>query len=246
MAVLDRPELEASPLADLHAIADQLGLEGFRRLRKAELIDSILGKDPTAADAPDEDLEDRDGDARAGTAAEEISDDEPAPGRSRRRGARAPAASRRRTRSTSAEPRGSGEREESDGIDEPDEPARARESQGERGRGRAKRTRSSGTDSAKDGEASVAEGVVELLGNGSAFLRLSPPEPSDGDVYISAAQVRRCELVSGDRVTGPGRTPRRHDQRRTRGRSVGRLSLRGPAGRLSERAAGAREGGRDA
>ena len=58
----------------------------------------------------------------------------------------------------------------------------------------------------------TAEGVVELLGNGSAFLRVDPPEPSDGDVYISAAQVRRCELVSGDRVTGPVRTPRRSER----------------------------------
>jgi transcription termination factor Rho len=57
-----------------------------------------------------------------------------------------------------------------------------------------------------------AEGVVELLGNGSAFLRVDPPEPSDDDVYISAAQVRRCELVSGDRVTGPVRTPRRSER----------------------------------
>jgi transcription termination factor Rho len=58
----------------------------------------------------------------------------------------------------------------------------------------------------------IAEGVVELLGNGSAFLRVAPPEPSDADVYISAAQVRRCELVSGDRVTGPVRTPRRSER----------------------------------
>ncbi len=42
MTVLERSELDASPLADLHAIADQLGLDGFRRLRKAELIDAIL------------------------------------------------------------------------------------------------------------------------------------------------------------------------------------------------------------
>jgi len=54
--------------------------------------------------------------------------------------------------------------------------------------------------------------VVELLGNGSAFLRVAGPEPSDDDVYISAAQVRRCELVSGDRVTGPVRTPRRSER----------------------------------
>ena len=58
----------------------------------------------------------------------------------------------------------------------------------------------------------IAAGVVEVLGNGSAFLRVDPPEPSDEDVYISAAQVRRCELVSGDRVTGPVRTPRRSER----------------------------------
>jgi transcription termination factor Rho len=54
--------------------------------------------------------------------------------------------------------------------------------------------------------------VVEVLGNGSAFLRVDPPEPSDEDVYISAAQVRRCELVSGDQVAGPVRTPRRSER----------------------------------
>ena len=44
MPVLQRKELEASPLADLHAIASELGLEGFRSKRKADLI----GRDPGA------------------------------------------------------------------------------------------------------------------------------------------------------------------------------------------------------
>jgi transcription termination factor Rho len=43
-------------------------------------------------------------------------------------------------------------------------------------------------------------------------MRVSPPEPSDEDVYISAAQVRRCELISGDRVAGPVRLPRRSER----------------------------------
>ena len=51
MSVLARSELEASPLADLHAIASQVGLEGFRRLRKAELIDAILGESTPTAEA---------------------------------------------------------------------------------------------------------------------------------------------------------------------------------------------------
>jgi len=56
------------------------------------------------------------------------------------------------------------------------------------------------------------EGVVELLGNGSGFVRVDPPDPSDEDVYISSAQVKRCELVSGDRVAGPKRAPRRSER----------------------------------
>ena len=56
------------------------------------------------------------------------------------------------------------------------------------------------------------EGVVELLANGSGFVRVHGPESSEDDVYISAAQVRRCELVSGDRVSGPVRTPRRSER----------------------------------
>ena len=42
MSVLSRSALESSPLADLHAIASELGIDGFRRLRKADLIDRIV------------------------------------------------------------------------------------------------------------------------------------------------------------------------------------------------------------
>src|ERR1700722_17624568 len=42
MSVLDRAALEDSPLADLHAIASELSIDGYRRLRKAALGDAIL------------------------------------------------------------------------------------------------------------------------------------------------------------------------------------------------------------
>jgi transcription termination factor Rho len=58
MAVLQRKELEQSPLADLHAIASELGVEGYRALRKADLIDAILavqgGEDGGAAESSKE------------------------------------------------------------------------------------------------------------------------------------------------------------------------------------------------
>src|ERR1700749_2068531 len=44
MSVVDRSALEASPLADLHAIASELSIDGYRRLRRAELIDAILDR----------------------------------------------------------------------------------------------------------------------------------------------------------------------------------------------------------
>ena len=44
MSVLRRSELEESPLADLHVIASELGLESYRTLRKADLIAAIVGE----------------------------------------------------------------------------------------------------------------------------------------------------------------------------------------------------------
>ncbi len=190
MTVLDRSELEASSLADLHQIADQIGLEGFRRLRKADLIDVILGERGEAA------------------AEDAASDEDEASTRRRPRRVR-PTRSRAR--------RGSGATEEPEDEREPEreksgEPERDEHLQDaprrRRGRGRGERA-AAGT--AVEPESTV-EGTVEILAGGSALLRVNPPDASDEDVYVSAAQVRRCELVPGDRVGGPVRAPRRSER----------------------------------
>ena len=55
--------------------------------------------------------------------------------------------------------------------------------------------------------------MLEVLENGSGFLRVSgAEETSDDDVYVSAAQIRRCELVAGDSVVGPIRRARRSER----------------------------------
>jgi transcription termination factor Rho len=202
MTVLDRSELQASPLADLHVIADEIGLEGFRRLRKADLIDAILGESPrgsaggsTAADR--EDSPDAASGAREARG-EDSSDGEPA----RSGGSRRSRSTRSRRGSATTRVRNADDDEEAQ-QPERSSPAARRTQRGQSGRGERERQ--------VDPE-SLAEGVVEVLGNGSAFLRVEPPEPSERDVYISAAQVRRCELVSGDRVSGPVRTPRRSER----------------------------------
>ena len=68
MSVLQRGELEDSPLADLHAIASELGIEGYRTLRRDDLIAAILtaqgggeaGPDAEVGEQVDVDVEQRD------------------------------------------------------------------------------------------------------------------------------------------------------------------------------------------
>ena len=113
MAVLERSELEASPLADLHAIADQLGLDGFRRLRKADLIDAILGEEPAPTARTPTTSEGEEEAARAGAARRAAPprprrggrDDEPPTAKAGADGeARAPAASGRESRTRRGAP----------------------------------------------------------------------------------------------------------------------------------------------
>jgi transcription termination factor Rho len=176
-SVLDRSALAESPLADLHLLANELGVDGFRRLRKDDLIDAILTKQ-----AGDDLARPEGGDAGGGD------DDEEAPTRSRRgrRGGRT---------------RARNDDDDRDDDKPADKPARG-------GRG----PKASEKKDDKPAEDKEIEGTIELLGNGSAFVRLTEGETSDEDVYVSAAQVKRCELVSGDKVSGPMRPPRRSER----------------------------------
>src|SRR5438105_7751206 len=181
MSVLDRASLEESPLADLHAIASELSIDGYRRLRREQLIDSIIarqeGKEPTGSAEEDEHVE----------------DEEPRP--PRRRG-------RRGGRSRDAASEEDTEKEEV-------------------------------PPSAEEQEQQVIEGEIEVLSNGSGFVRAHPPEQSEEDVYVSAAQVRRCELITGDRIAGPIR-PRRRSERFASLHRVDTINGR-PAAELADR-----------
>jgi transcription termination factor Rho len=228
--VLDRDALEKSPLADLHLIANELGVDGFRRLRKANLVDAIIasqsGAEAPAAEAPAAE--------EAEAPAAEEAEAEAAPARPRRaRRAKVDADVETEEEAEEAKPRRRArvdadvetEEEAEEGATDEDAPVRPRRGRrGGRGRGRGRederdadreeREPRGGREPRADREAEErsAEGVVELLGNGSAFIRLTPPESTDEDVYVSAAQVKRCELVSGDRIAGPVRAPRRSER----------------------------------
>ncbi|MGZ4177214.1 MAG: Rho termination factor N-terminal domain-containing protein [Solirubrobacteraceae bacterium] len=202
MSVVDRSALEASPLADLHAIASELSIDGYRRLRRADLIDAILNRQEGGPGA--------EGVEPADEAAAALDEETPS--------AEKTPSAEDGEEAEAAQPAESADDEESSA------PRRRRGRRGGRGRAAARdeaETRSeeepeAETDTEAESEADagdeVVEGVVELLANGSGFVRVEPPDPSDDDVYISSAQVKRCELVSGDRIAGPKRAPRRSER----------------------------------
>jgi transcription termination factor Rho len=57
-------------------------------------------------------------------------------------------------------------------------------------------------------------GALEVTPQRYGFLRLRGLSSQPDDVYISASQVRRCELRPGDQVSGPARPPRRSERHR--------------------------------
>jgi transcription termination factor Rho len=158
MSVLDRKELEQSPLADLHTIASEFGLEGFRRMRKDDLIRAIIAA--SGGDAEPEELPDRDRAAEAEAVVEEAQAEV--------------------------------EEEEEEEIEEEAEPEEEPEPEPE--------------------EEDVRTGVLDILPNGSGFMRSDPFAHSRDDVYVSPAQIRRCELRAGDEISGPVRPPRRSER----------------------------------
>jgi transcription termination factor Rho len=179
MSIISPTDLEASPLADLHALASALGIDGYRRLRKEDLVDAIL--------------------ARQGAAA-------------------TPRRARRSTRTPAAAPADpTPEQEDAAAQDSEERAARSARTRRRRGRGRdgdatAEAPGEPSPAAAEEAGERIAEGVVELLANGSGFLHASDGDVPAEDVYISAAQARRCELVSGDRISGPVRAARRSER----------------------------------
>jgi transcription termination factor Rho len=112
---------------------------------------------------------------------------------------------------------------------EGEERPRRRRRRGGRGRSRAERAggedgerKAAPAHETEDGEEAegpaaeeeIVTGVVDVVAQGHGFVRLGGLDPRTDDVYISASQIRRCELRSGDEVTGPARGPRRGERHR--------------------------------
>jgi transcription termination factor Rho len=225
MAVLQRNELESSPLADLHAIASELGLEGFRGMRKDDLIGAILAAQggeeaaPRAEDEPEPDevpLDEALEPPFAGEDEPEAGEDEPEAAEDEPEAAEVAEAE-----AAEAEVAEAAEAEAAE-VEEPaeEDEARAGEDEERAGEDEAQAAADEGDEVVEEepevedevSDEEIATGVLDVLTNGSGFVRLDPVGQSRGDVYVSPAQIRRCELRAGDEVSGPVRPPRRNER----------------------------------
>jgi transcription termination factor Rho len=187
VSVLQRKQLEDSPLADLHAIASELGLEGFRTMRRDALIGAILRAqgaedEPAAGEAETTAAED--------LGPDEVPSDEALEGPSGAGGAPPVGGEPTAAPPPVEEEPTAAEEAAPEPLEEEPEPVEEAEAPPE----------------------TVVTGVLDILANGSGFIRVDAAGQSRDDVYVAPAQIRRCELRAGDEVGGPVRPPRRNER----------------------------------
>jgi transcription termination factor Rho len=196
-------DLSQLHLADLHELAAERGISGYRLLRREELIERLsessgfrlrrlLGRrrreepEERSIVAPSADEPAR-VEPSAEAAPAEDGGEEAEEERERRR---------RRRRGRRGGRRG---RERLADLEEREERAEPAEA---------------GEDEAEPEATEQVSGVLEITRQRHGFLRGEGLAARDDDVYVSASQVRRCALRSGDLVTGPARPPRRGERHR--------------------------------
>jgi len=101
-----------------------------------------------------------------------------------------------------------------DAVPEPEEAPDPEERAGREREAKPKREAKPERERLEDAETEEVSGVLEVTPQRYGFLRFGGLEAQSDDVYVSASQIRRCELRSGDEVAGPARAPRRGERHR--------------------------------
>ncbi|HEU4356270.1 MAG TPA: transcription termination factor Rho [Actinomycetota bacterium] len=236
---MDKSALEGKVAAELHQMATDLGIEGHQRLKKADLIDSILAHEngeALAARAPERTtaVEPSVG-AEAAAPADaggngEVTDDARAATRETTPGETRPAERPRRAEASERTDRPDPtQRDRTDRQDRQDRPerqdrherpegqrpdgSRRRPSREERRRQREeRRQREYEMREEELANAPTATGLLDILPEGYGFLRTSGFLPGQQDIYVSLSQVRRFMLRKGDTVTGKVRQPKDNEK----------------------------------
>jgi transcription termination factor Rho len=224
VATTDKRALEGKVAAELHQIADDLGIEGHKGLKKADLVDRIVAHtngegsnastvSPTAPDTPEgsADTTPSPTSNQAYTDMRETSGN----GDTRQRQHRDQRDERQRDdRREGTRPQGRPEGGRTDTAQRDREGGpRRRPSREERRRQRGeRRQREIEMREEELATAPTATGLLDILPEGYGFLRTSGYLPGQQDIYVSLSQVRRFMLRKGDTVTGKVRHPKDNEK----------------------------------
>ncbi len=236
----DRSVLEQKLIPELQRIAQEMGIEGTQRLRKAGLIDAIVAQGgngagesatsaaPTAvavADRTDGDEDPRatatvdGGEAHASDRGTDDADGNREGTRDRDRDDdrdrsrdRDRSADRDRGRNQDRNQNQGGDRNQNQGGDR-DRNRRQRPSREDRRRQREERRLREEQERAEEMKSAPTQtGILDLLPDGYGFLRTSGYAPGSEDIYVSVSQVRKASLRKGDVVAGKVRRPRDNEK----------------------------------
>jgi transcription termination factor Rho len=209
----DKSVLGQKVLPELQEIAQGLGLEGYQRLKKGELIDAIVG----AADGAKTS-------ASGGSASTTSGSPDPGTeGATETNQQSEKSESGDGPRLSGGERSGDGERASGPSVQVRDRtmerrPPRDRGPRDGRGRDRRRgRDRDRGERVYQErpediADAPVHTGILDVLPEGYGFLRTNGYLPSPGDIYASLSQIRRFGLRKGDQVTGAVRHPKDNEK----------------------------------
>jgi transcription termination factor Rho len=201
--------LERKPLSDLHQIASQLGITGYRKYRKPQLAELIyktateqaVDQQPASnggAASPVQEAPAQEAPARETTVPETAPDG----------GANGVA-----TQPTEAHIDPFGEADTA--IAAPEEVQHRRQEQKQQ-RGRDKggdrrdgrREKGERGDGRQQQEGQAQSGILDVLPDGFGFMRTNGYSQGKGDVYVSTSQIKRFSLRRGDYVVGQIRPAR--------------------------------------
>ncbi len=217
---MDKSILQAKKVAELREIAATCGIENFKGLKKAELIEAILAWAEAGSSEDDKAGSEKAAPKKAAKTAKPKKTEEPEEPKTRKLTAEEYEAVKARMAEMSEGEEGYGRGAEPDeknygrpvpyggGEAVPDLSGAGLypedEDQDKKDDGEKK--------NAQNQERPEVEGILEIAEGGYGFLRFDNFLTSDADVYVSQTQIRRFHLKTGDKVKGISRKPGKNEK----------------------------------
>jgi transcription termination factor Rho len=190
--------LERKPLSDLHQIASQLGIEGYRKYRKPQLAELIYktATEQAASQQVTASNGTEDGRGEVATAAPEAIENG---------GANGEIVVEQTATEDHVDPFG----EADTALAAPEEVAERRRQHEPRGHDRRAERGREGRQPERQRDGQQAQsGILDVLPDGFGFLRTNGYSQGKGDVYVSTSQIKRFSLRRGDYIVGQIRQAR--------------------------------------